>query len=85
MRSSIDDRHDNVAAIIEIVNSHMRSKRQRQMRSDQAAMIWIVIMGRNAEFIRQGARKSEGGSERRKNELLQRRLLARDLPKMEPF
>jgi hypothetical protein len=85
VRSAIDDRYDYVAAIVEILDSHARSKRQREMRGDQAAMIRIVIIGRNAELIRYRARKSEGRSERCKNELLQRRLLARGLPTMERF
>ena len=58
----------------------MRSKWQREMRGDQAAMIGIVIIGRDSELIRQGARKGKTGAESRKDELLHWRVLARDLP-----
>ena len=63
----------------------MRSERWRETRSDQAAVISVVIIGRIAKLIRQGARKGEGGSESRKNEQLQRHLLVLDVPKMGRF
>ena len=45
-RSAIDDGYDRAAASIEIVDSHLRSKRQRAMCGDQAAVIGTVIVGR---------------------------------------
>ena len=81
VRASILDRNDDIATVIEIVDAHVRSKRQREMRSDQAGMIGTVIIGRNAELIGQGARRSESGAERHKDRKLQCRLLVRDLPR----
>jgi hypothetical protein len=51
----------------EIRKGHDPPKRQRETRGDQAAMIGIAIVGRKAELVRQGARRNEGGSKRRKN------------------
>jgi uncharacterized protein YjbJ (UPF0337 family) len=70
-RSAIDDGHHHAAASVEIVDSHLRAKRQRGMCGDQAAVIGIMIKGRQAEFIRQSSRECEGGRERRENDALQ--------------
>jgi len=56
VRPSVDDRNDDGAAVVEIADSHARSKRQRDMRGDQAGVIGIAIIGRIAELIGQDAR-----------------------------